>query len=149
MNQNFDQLAEHLQPLLQRLSGGERAKLAKKVGRDLRNSQKKRITEQKNPDGSSYTPRRKRLREQKGKIKRKMFAKLKSNDRLQLLSNANAVAIGFVGRVSRIARVHQYGLRDRATRGAPDVVYPTREILGFTGQEIKLIEDSFLKHINL
>lgn len=149
MSQNIEQLANHLQPLLQRLSSGERAKLAKKIGRDLRNSQKKRITEQKNADGSSYTPRRKRLREQQGKIKRKMFTKLKSNDHLQLLSNADAVAIGFVGRVSRIANVHQNGLRDRAARGAPDVVYPTRELLGFTEQDLKLIEDSFLKHINL
>lgn len=149
MSQNIDQLADYLQPFLQRLSVGERAKLSKNIGRDLRNSHKKRITEQKNPDGSSYTPRRKRLRDKKGKIKRKMFAKLKSNNRLQLISNANSVAIGFVGRVSRIAKVHQYGLRDRAARGAPDVVYPTREVLGFTEQEIQLIEDSFLKHINL
>ena len=149
MSQNFENLADHLQPLLQRLSSVERSKLAKKIGRDLRNSQKKRITEQKNTDGSSYTPRRKRLREKKGRIKRKMFSRLKSNTHLKLLSNADAVAIGFIGRVSRIANVHQKGLRDRAERGAPDVVYPTRELLGFTGHEIKLIEDSFLKHINL
>lgn len=146
---NIGKLADHLQPFLQRLSSGERAKLAKKIGRDLRNNQKKRITEQKNPDGSSYTPRRKRLREQKGRIKRKMFTKLKSNENLQLMSDANAVAIGFVGRVSRIANVHQYGLRDRAARNAPDTIYPTRELLGFTDQDIQFIEDSFLKHINL
>ena len=51
MSQNFEKLADHLQPLLQRLSSAERSKLAKKIGRDLRNSQKKRITEQKNTDG--------------------------------------------------------------------------------------------------
>lgn len=149
MSQNFEKLADHLQPLLQRLSSAERSKLAKKIGRDLRNSQKKRITEQKNTDGSSYTPRRKRLREKKGRIKRKMFSRLKSNTHLKLLSNADAVAIGFIGRVSRIANVHQNGLRDRAERGAPDVVYPTRELLGLTNHEIKQIEDSFLKHINI
>jgi hypothetical protein len=45
--------------------------------------------------------------------------------------------------------VHQEGLKDRAEKGAPDVVYPKRELLGFTEQDIKLVEDSFLKHIKL
>ena len=146
---NVLELANYLQPLLERLSMGERARLAKQIGRDLRKSQGKRISEQKNPDGSSYTPRRKRLREQKGKIKRKMFTKIKNTSNLKVLSNADSIAIGFVGRVARIARVHQEGLKDRAEKGAPDVVYPKRELLGFTEQDIKLVADSFLKHIKL
>jgi phage virion morphogenesis protein len=149
MSSNVLELANYLQPLLERLSRGERARLAKQIGRDLRKSQGKRISEQKNPDGSSYTPRRKRLREQKGKIKRKMFTKIKNTSNLKVLSNADSIAIGFVGRVARIARVHQEGLKDRAEKGAPDVVYPKRELLGFTEQDIKLVEDSFLKHIKL
>jgi len=149
MSSNVLELANYLQPLLERLSMGERARLAKQMGRDLRKSQGKRISEQKNPDGSSYTPRRKRLREQKGKIKRKMFTKIKNTSNLKVLSNADSIAIGFVGRVARIARVHQEGLKDRAEKGAPDVVYPKRELLGFTEQDIKLVEDSFLKHIKL
>ncbi|MBF4456778.1 phage virion morphogenesis protein [Acinetobacter sp. SK-43] len=149
MSSNVLELANYLQPLLERLSMGERTRLAKQIGRDLRKSQGKRISEQKNPDGSSYTPRRKRLREQKGKIKRKMFTKIKNTSNLKVLSNADSIAIGFVGRVARIARVHQEGLKDRAEKGAPDVVYPKRELLGFTEQDIKLVEDSFLKHIKL
>lgn len=149
MSSNVLELSNYLQPLLERLSMGERARLAKQIGRDLRKSQGKRISEQKNPDGSSYTPRRKRLREQKGKIKRKMFTKIKNTSNLKVLSNADSVAIGFVGRVARIARVHQEGLKDRAEKGAPDVVYPKRELLGFTEQDIKLVEDSLLKHIKL
>ena len=149
MSSNVLELANYLQPLLEQLSMGERARLAKQIGRDLRKSQGKRISEQKNTDGSSYTPRRKRLREQKGKIKRKMFTKIKNTSNLKVLSNADSIAIGFVGRVARIARVHQEGLKDRAEKGAPDVVYPKRELLGFTEQDIKLVEDSFLKHIKL
>ena len=149
MSSNSEELAAHLQPLLEGLSAGARARLAKLIGRDLRKSQSKRISEQKNPDGSGYTPRRKRLREQKGKIKRKMFTKIKNTSNLKVLSNADSIAIGFVGRVARIARVHQEGLKDRAEKGAPDVVYPKRELLGFTEQDIKLVEDSFLKHIKL
>lgn len=149
MSSNVEDLATHLQPLLEGLSAGARARLAKLIGRDLRKSQSKRISEQKNPDGSGYTPRRKRLRDQKGKIKRKMFTKIKNTSNLKVLSNADSIAIGFVGRVARIARVHQEGLKDRAEKGAPDVVYPKRELLGFTDQDIKLVEDSFLKHIKL
>ena len=149
MTNNVEELATYLQPYLERLSVGERAKLSKQIGRDLRKNQGKRISTQQNPDGSTYTPRRKRLREQKGKIKRKMFTKLKNTAHLKLLSTADAIAIGFVGRVARISQVHQEGLKDRAERGAPSVVYPKRELLGFTDQDLKLIEDSFLKHINL
>ena len=149
MTNNVEELATYLQPYLERLSVGERAKLSKQIGRDLRKNQSKRISAQQNPDGSTYTPRRKRLREQKGKIKRKMFTKLKNTAHLKLLSTADAIAIGFVGRVARIAQVHQEGLKDRVERGAPSVVYPKRELLGFTDQDLKLIEDSFLKHINL
>lgn len=149
MSQNVIDLSTHLQPLVDRLSVGERSKLSRQIGRDLRKSQMSRITGQKNPDGSGYTPRRKRLREQKGKIKRKMFTKIKNTTNLKVLSNADAIAIGFVGRIARIARIHQDGLKDRAERGAPSVVYPKRELLGFTDQEIKVIEDSLLKHINL
>ena len=78
-----------------------------------------------------------------------MFTKIKNTSNLKVLSNADSIAIGFVGRVARIARVHQEGLKDRAEKGAPDVVYPKRELLGFTEQDIKLVEDSFLKHIKL
>ncbi|MBP2605528.1 phage virion morphogenesis protein [Acinetobacter calcoaceticus] len=146
---NIQDLALYLQPLLDRLSAGERAKLAKNIGRDLRTSQRQHITAQQNPDGSAYTARRTRLRDQKGKIKRKMFSRIKSNTHLKVLSNSESIAVGFIGRVSRIAKVHQYGLRDRATRSAPDTFYPKRELLGFTDKEINLVESSFIKHINI
>ncbi|MDV4244816.1 phage virion morphogenesis protein [Acinetobacter baumannii] len=146
---NIQDLALYLQPLLDRLSLGERAKLAKNIGRDLRTSQRQRITAQQNPDGSAYTARRTRLRDQKGKIKRKMFSRIKSNTHLKVLSNSESIAVGFIGRINRIAKVHQYGLRDRATRSAPDTAYPKRELLGFTDKEINLVESSFIKHINI
>ncbi|KXO86083.1 phage tail protein [Acinetobacter venetianus] len=146
---NIQDLAQHIQPLLQSLSLAERAKLAKNIGRDLRKSQRERITAQQNPDGSAYIPRRTRLREQKGKIKRKMFTRIKSNTHLKVLSNSNSVAVGFIGRVNRIANVHQYGLKDRATKNAPETIYSKRELLGFTNKEIKLVEESFLKHLKI
>lgn len=149
MNNSFDDLALHLQPLLEKLSSGERTKLARKVGRDVRNNQHKRISAQQNSDGSNYAPRRERLRNKKGKIKRQMFAKLKLNRNLKVDINSDSIAIGFIGRVARIARVHQYGLKDRAAPKAPNVTYHKRELIGFTKQDLKMIEDSSLKHINI
>lgn len=146
---NIQDLALYLQPLLDRLSAGERAKLAKNIGRDLRTSQRQHIKAQQNPDGSAYTARRTRLRDQKGKIKRKMFTRIKSNTHLKILSNSESIAVGFIGRVSRIAKVHQYGLRDRATKSAPDTVYPKRELLGFTDKEINLVSNSLLKYLKI
>ncbi|AZP73579.1 hypothetical protein EJJ20_16980 [Pseudomonas poae] len=47
---------------------------------------------------------------------------------------------------SLIARVHQYGLKDRAERYAPTVKYERREILGFASSDLDLIRDELLSH---
>lgn len=149
MSQDIHDLANHIQPFIEKLSVSERAKLAQSIGRDLRKNQSNRITSQKNPDGSGYAPRRKRLRDQKGKIKRRMFDKLKNNSNLILRTNADSISLGFVGRVARIAKVHQYGLRDRVSRKGVTFDYPKRELLGFNIQDIQLIKDLMLEHINI
>lgn len=149
MSQDIHDLANHIQPLIENLSMGERAKLAQTIGRDLRKNQSNRITSQKNPDGSGYSPRRTRLREKKGKIRRNMFEKLKNNSNLKLRTSAEKISLGFIGRVSRIARVHQYGLRDRVAQRGKIFEYPKRELLGFSVKDIQLIKDSILNHINI
>ncbi|MEX9927247.1 phage virion morphogenesis protein [Providencia rettgeri] len=52
------QLDSELTHLLTRMSQGQRRQLAKEITRDLRRSQIKRISQQKNPDGSPYTKRK-------------------------------------------------------------------------------------------
>lgn len=135
--------------LLARLGAGERRKLNQDIARDLRRSQQQRIAAQQNPDGSPYAPRkpRKDLRGKKGGVRRKMFAKLRQAKHLKLQSTADRIAIGFVGRTARLARVHQYGLRDRAERGAPDVQYERRQLLGLTDADLELIRDRLLEHL--
>ncbi len=116
---------------------GERAKLSKQIGRDLRKNQGKRISAQKNPDGSSYTPRRKRLREQRGKIKRKMFTKLKNTAHLKLLSTADAIAIGFVGTCSTYCPSSSGRFKGSCRNVVHPVwLYPKRELLGFTDHDL-------------
>lgn len=144
-----DDLQAWLTPLITRLQPNERSKLARQVSQHLRRSQQKRILAQRNPDGSGYEPRKKRaLRGKAGRIKRqaRMFTKLRTARFLKARGNASAATIGFTGRISRIARVHQYGLRDRPGRGAPQVQYARRELIGFTDAEHELIRDLLLTH---
>ena len=152
MANNLEALETWASLLLERLEPGERVKLARSIGQELRRSQQKRVMAQENPDGSKYAPRKKRdLRGKQGRIRRRldMFKKLRTASYLKIRGDSNAVTVGFTGRIARIARVHQYGLKDRAERGAPDVRYDQREVLGFTEADLDLIRDGLLAHLTL
>lgn len=138
--------------LLGQLEPASRNKLARSLGQALRRSQQQRVISQRNPDGSKYAPRKQRnLRGKQGRVTRKvqMFQKLRTASFLKVQGDGNAISVGFTGRIARIARVHQYGLKDRAERGAPDVQYERREVLGFTEADLDLIRDTLLAHLTL
>jgi phage virion morphogenesis protein len=125
------------------------------VARELRRNQQARIASQRNPDQSAYEPRKaravkgsKKLREKKGRIKRAaMFAKLRTARFLKIEADATGLAVGFGGRVSRLARVHQYGLTDRVAPHGVEYKYPARALLGFTEADRELIRDRLLLHL--
>lgn len=147
MASNLEALETWAAVLLDRLEPGERSELARSIGQELRRSQQKRVIAQENPDGSKYAPRKHRdLRGKQGRVKRKlaMFKKLRKVTYMKAKGDGTAISVGFTGRVARIARVHQYGLKDRAERGAPDVRYEQREILGFRALDLDLIRDRLL-----
>ncbi|NWC97348.1 phage virion morphogenesis protein [Pseudomonas sp. P7779] len=126
MANNLETLETWAAVLLARLEPGERSKLARTIGQELRRSQQKRVMAQENPDGSKYAPRKKRdLRGKQGRIRRKlaMFKKLRTATYMKFRGDSNIITVGFTGRVARIARVHQYGLKDRAERGATEISY--------------------------
>lgn len=136
--------------LLGQLEPESRNRLARSLGQALRSSQQQRIIDQQNPDGSKYAPRKQRnLRGKQGRVKRKvkMFQKLRTANFLKVQGDGNAITVGFTGRIARIARVHQFGLKDRPERGAPDVKYDQREVLGFADADIDLIRDGLLAHL--
>ena len=138
--------------LLEQLQPGARNQLARSIGQELRRSQQKRVLTQQNPDGSKFAPRKKRdLRGKQGRIRRKveMFKKLRTATYMKARGDSNSITVGFTGRISRIARVHQFGLKDRAEPGAPEVRYDQREMLGFTEADLDLIKDSLLRQISL
>jgi phage virion morphogenesis protein len=136
--------------LLAQLEPASRKKLARSLGLTLRRSQQRRIIAQRNPDGSKYAPRKQRkLRGKLGRLKRKvhMFQRLRTVRFLRIRGDGNTISIGFRGRVARIARVHQYGLKDRAERDAPAVRYKNREILGFSSADFDQTREGLLLHL--
>lgn len=146
----LDDLSDWLTPLITRLQPTERTRLARQVAQGLRRSQQQRIVTQRNPDGSAHAPRKPRaLRAKAGRIKGKarMFTKLRTARYLKAQGRADGAVVGFTGRIARIARVHQYGLRDRPAPGARDVQYAKRELLGFNFQERDAIRNLVLAHL--
>lgn len=147
MSNNLEALETWATPLLRKLEPAERGRLARSLAQQLRRNQQKRVKAQANPDGSKYTPRKKRaLRRKKGRSRRKleMFQKLSKVTYLKAKGDGNAISVGFTGRVARIARIHQYGLRDRAELAARDVEYEQREVLGYTDADLNIIRDNLL-----
>lgn len=148
----LESLEDWAGPILRALEPAQRKALATNLARRLRRSQQKRIAAQKNPDGTPYAPRKPRdLRGKVGRVKRRaaMFTKLRTARYLKAKGDAAAIVLSFAGRISRIARVHQYGLKDRAERGAPEVRYAERKLLGLTAADLDLVRDGLLEHITL
>ena len=138
--------------LLTQLAPASRRAAFRDIARELRRSQSTRIGQQKNPDQSAYEARRprpkKHLRDKAGRIKRAaMFVKLKQARYLRAESDATGLAVGFAGRIARVARTHQLGLSDRVAPGGPEYKYPARVLLGFTDEEREMIRDTLLKHL--
>ncbi|WP_092166528.1 MULTISPECIES: phage virion morphogenesis protein [unclassified Pseudomonas] len=150
MTNRLETLEDWAAGLLGQLEPASRNKLARSIGQALRRSQQQRIIAQRNPDGSKYAPRKQRnLRGKQGRLKRKvqMFQKLRTASYLRVQGDGNAIYVGFTGRVARIAKVHQYGLKDRAEPRAPNVKYERREMLGLTDADLDLIRDGLLTHL--
>ncbi len=148
MSANLQALEDWAGALLVKLGPTERRRLTQTIARDLRRSQQQRIASQRNPDGSAYAPRKPRkLRSKAGRIRRKMFTKLRTARHLKLQSTADRIAIGFLSRTARLARIHQYGLRDRPGRRAAEVQYSQREVLGFSTAELEYIREQLLAHL--
>jgi phage virion morphogenesis protein len=150
MTNRLEVLEDWAAGLLGQLEPASRNKLARSLGQALRRSQQQRIIAQRNPDGSKYAPRKQRnLRGKQGRVKRKvkMFQKLRTTSFLKLRGDDNAISVGFTGSTARIARVHQYGLSDRAERDASDAQYHQREVLGFTEADLDLIRDGLLTNL--
>lgn len=144
---DFKPFDDRLNGLIAALSPASRRKLAGEIAKELRKSQQQRIKQQKAPDGSPYQARKRQpLRAKTGRIKRAMFQKLRTSRYMKATGRENSAVVEFTGKVKRIARVHQYGLKDRPNAHAQEVQYAERQLLGFSQSEMQLVEELVIKH---
>ncbi|MDU7097634.1 MAG: phage virion morphogenesis protein [Enterobacter sp.] len=141
-------LQERLAGLIASLSPAARRQMAAEIAKKLRTSQQQRIKRQQAPDGTPYAARKRQpVRRKKGRIKREMFAKLRTSRFMKAKGSDSAAVVEFTGKVQRMARVHQYGLKDRPNRNSRDVQYDARPLLGFTRDDEQMIEDVIIRHL--
>ena len=137
--------------LLQSLQPAERRALAREVARRLRESQAKRIAAQLNPDGSAFEPRKTQARGKRGAIRKKMFAKIRTAKWMKTEAAPNSAVVTFASSVQAMAKVHQFGLRDRVNKRragtGPEIVYPERQLLGFTQHDVDMVGSLTLDHL--
>ncbi|EPN3617580.1 phage virion morphogenesis protein [Cronobacter turicensis] len=143
----FKPFENKLAGLIGALSPAGRRKLAAEIAKELRRSQQQRIKQQKAPDGTPYQARKRQpLRAKTGRIKRAMFQKLRTSRYMKASGRENSAVVEFTGKVQRIARIHQYGLKDRPNKHTDDVKYAERQLLGFSQDDEKLIEALIINH---
>lgn len=131
---NLHKVDEWLAALLANLEPAARQRMMRELAQELRRNQQQNIRLQRNPDGSGYEPRKVSARTKKGRIKRQMFAKLRTAKYLKTAASAESASVQFAGKVQRIARVHHYGLRDRVIRKGLEIRYAERRLLGINNK---------------
>lgn len=144
---DFHELESWLGGLLINLEAPARRTLARAVAAEMRRRQVKRIGEQRNPDGSAYEPRKPQLRQRPGRVRRNMFARLRTARFLKAQSDPSAAVVTFVGRAQRIAAVHHFGLRDRVNKAGLEAQYPERRLLGFEDTDVDRIADLVISYV--
>lgn len=144
----FKPFDDKLAGLIETLSPASRRKLVTEIAKELRRSQQLRIKQQKAPDGTPYQARKRQpLRVKKGRIKRAMFQKLRTNRYMKASGHNDTAVVEFTSKVQRIARIHQFGLKDRPNPHSQDIQYAERNLLGVNRADKKLIESFIIKHL--
>ncbi|CAM7022721.1 phage virion morphogenesis protein [Citrobacter portucalensis] len=142
---DLQRVDDWLAALLANLEPAARNRMMRQLAQELRRSQQQNIRLQRNPDGTTFEPRRVTARSKKGRIKRQMFAKLRTTKYLKTAATADSASVQFDGKVQRIARVHHYGLRDRVRRNGPEARYPARRLLGVNDEVETITRDTLLR----
>ncbi|EID2652965.1 phage virion morphogenesis protein [Escherichia coli] len=138
-----------LTALLANLEPAVRKRMMRELAQQLRWNQQNNIRLQQNPDGTGYEPRRVIARTKKGRIKRQMFAKLRTTKYLKTAASADFASVEFARQVQRIARVHHYGLRDRVSRKGPEVRYVERRLLGVNDSVEEITRDKLFEWLSV
>ena len=146
---DFIQLEDWMVGLLEKFTPAQRRKLTQQWARTLRQSQQKRIQQQLNPDGSPYEARKPQKRDKKGRVKRKMFRKIRTSRYLKTKATLDMAEVSFSNnRIEKIATTHQLGLRERLGKRGPVVKYPQRKLLGMTEIDIGRVGDELINYLS-
>lgn len=145
---DLQRVDDWLAALLANLEPAARNRMMRQLAQELRRSQQQNIRLQRNPDGTAFEPRRVTARSKKGRIKRQMFAKLRTTKYLKTVATADSASVQFDGKVQRIARVHHYGLRDRVRRNGPEALYPARRLLSVNDELETATRDMLLRWLS-
>ncbi|EMW6688360.1 phage virion morphogenesis protein [Enterobacter hormaechei] len=144
----FKPFDDRLAGLIAALSPVSRRRMAADIAKKLRTSQQRRIKMQKAPDGTPYAARKRQpARAKKGRVKREMFVKLRTNRFMKATGRDDAAVVEFAGKVQRMAKVHQFGLKDRPNPHSEDIQYPKRQLLGINRKNELLIEGLIAEYL--
>ncbi|HAS1494108.1 TPA: phage virion morphogenesis protein, partial [Enterobacter hormaechei] len=144
---DLQRVDDWLAALLANLEPAARNLMMRQLAQELRRSQQQNIRLQRNPDGTAFEARRVTARSKKGRIKRQMFAKLRTTKYLKTAATADSASVQFDGKVQRIARVHHYGLRDRVSGKGPKIKYSQRRLLGLSRGIDEKVKLFFLRYL--
>ncbi|MCK7081531.1 phage virion morphogenesis protein [Enterobacter bugandensis] len=146
---DLQRVDDWLAALLANLEPAARNRMMRQLAQELRRSQQQNIRLQRNPDGTAFEPRRVTARSKKGRIRRQMFAKLRTTKYLKTAATADSASVQFANGVQRIARVHHYGLREKINNSKKQIKYSPRKLLGINGDvEDLLVNLLFLVNPN-
>lgn len=145
----FKPFEDKLAGLIASLSPAARRRMTAEIAKQLRASQQQRIKRQQAPDGTPYVARKRQpVKGKKGRVKRVMFTKLRTNRYMKAKGSNDAAVVEFTGRVQRMARVHQEGLKDKPGYKSAFVEYPVRQLLGFSGVDIDFVATAIINHLS-
>ncbi|MGY3307542.1 phage virion morphogenesis protein [Pantoea ananatis] len=145
---NLHEIDAWLDALLAKLEPAERKRMLREVAREVRRIQQGNMTAQRAPDGSAWEPRRVSVRTKSGRIKRKMFVKLKTAKYLKTKATGDSAEVAFVPAVQRLARVHHYGLRDRVSKRGITVKYTERPLIGLNDKAAISLSDTLIRWLS-
>lgn len=143
-----------LGPMMDRLKPGPRMRMAMKIGQALRRSNTERIAANREPDGASMAPRKKRAAgtgKKRARIRGKMFRKIRMARNLKVYPKPDGVEVGFTGRINAVAATHHYGGEDVVgqTKSGRTIrtKYEARRLLGFGAKDMDQVIDAVAKHL--
>ncbi|MFU0865585.1 phage virion morphogenesis protein [Kluyvera ascorbata] len=147
---DFKPFDDKLAGLIAALSPTARRRMAADIAKTLRARQQRRIKTQKAPDGTPYAARKRQpVKAKKGRVKREMFAKLRTSRFMKATAGNDAAVVEFTGKVQRMVNVHQYGLKDKPGRNSKPVQYDARPLIGFSDEDRQAVEEIIIAKLSV